>query len=266
MNRIPLGNRIPQPMGHDPSVLYPIPRKPCEIRLYGYDLWRSYELSWLNNNGKPRIGILEVVYPIESKCIVESKSLKLYLGGLSYETFDSAKGIEEIIRHDLEHILLPEWISVHIFEQAGFPQMTCRPHPYGTCLDNQDIQIHSFQRDPALLSCAQGLSEEALYSDLLKTNCPITGQPDWGSVAICYQGRTIDHEALLKYICSYRDHEGFAEEVCVQIFLDIMGRCSPSMLTLRCYFTRRGGIDINPFRSSHPIGSDDIDRTRLIRQ
>jgi 7-cyano-7-deazaguanine reductase len=266
MNQIPLGKKIPLPKGHDPSVLYPIPRKPYNYKLYGYDLWRSYELSWLNNKGKPQTGILEVIYPIESKCIVESKSLKLYLGGLSYVNFDSAKGIGKIIRHDLEHVLLTEGIFVHIIEQAGFPQMTCRPHPDGTCLDNQDIQIHSFQRDPALLLCAQGISKEALYSDLLKTNCPITGQPDWGSVAICYQGRTIDHEALLKYICSYRDHEGFAEEVCEQIFLDIMERCSPSKLAVRCFYTRRGGIDINPFRSSHPIDPDDIDRSRLIRQ
>jgi 7-cyano-7-deazaguanine reductase len=117
-----------------------------------------------------------------------------------------------------------------------------------------------------MISIGQGLSEEALYSDLLKTNCPITGQPDWGSVAICYQGRTLDHEALLRYICSYRDHEGFAEEMCERIFLDIMKRCSPGILTVRCFYTRRGGIDINPFRSSRPIDLDDIDRARLIRQ
>jgi 7-cyano-7-deazaguanine reductase len=266
MNRIPLGKKIPLPKGHDPSVLYPIPRKPYNYKLYGYDLWRSYELSWLNSKGKPRIGILEIVYPVESKCIVESKSLKLYLGGLSFERFDSAKGVEEIIRQDIEHILSTEWISVRIIEQAGFPGMTCRSHLAGTCLDNRDIQITTFQRDPALLSCSQGLSEEELYSDLLKTNCPITGQPDWGSVAICYRGRTIDHEALLKYICSYRDHEGFAEEVCEQIFLDIMERCKPDKLTVRCFYTRRGGIDINPLRSTHPNGTDDIDRARLIRQ
>jgi 7-cyano-7-deazaguanine reductase len=266
MNQMPLGNKIPQPKGHDPSVLYPIPRMPCEIKLYGYDLWRSYELSWLNSKGKPRVGILEVVYPVESNCIVESKSLKLYLSGLSYENFDSAKGVEEIIRHDLEHILSTEWISVQIIEQAGFTEMTCRSHPDGTCLDNQDIQITTFQRDPALLSYSQGLSEEVLYSDLLKTNCPITGQPDWGSVAICYQGRTINHEALLKYICSYRGHEGFAEEVCEQIYFDIMERCKPGMLSLMCFYTRRGGIDINPMRISHPVGPDDIYRSRLIRQ
>jgi 7-cyano-7-deazaguanine reductase len=144
--------------------------------------------------------------------------------------------------------------------------LSCQPHPIGICLDKQDIRITASQRDPAMLSSAQGLSEEALYSDLLKTNCPITGQPDWGSVAIGYQGRTINHEALLTYICSYRDHEGFAEEVCEQIFSDIMERCEPGILTVRCYYTRRGGIDINPVRSSNPIDSDDIDRTRLIRQ
>ena len=266
MNRIPLGKKIPQPKGHDPSVLYPIPRKPREVRLYGYDLWRSYELSWLNKKGKPQAGILEIVYPIESSCIVESKSLKLYLGGLSYEKFDSAKDMEETIRNDLERILVPDWILVRIIEQDRFPQIRLQPHPEGICLDNLDIAVNTYQRDPALLLYGQKATQEAVFSDLLKTNCPITGQPDWASVAISYQGKSIKHESLLKYICSYRDHEGFAEDVCEQIFLDIMERCSPGMLTLRCFYTRRGGIDINPFRSSAPIGPDDIDRARLIRQ
>lgn len=266
MSELPLGKKASQPKGRDTSVLYPIPRKTYPVTIYGYDLWRSYELSWLNDKGKPQAGILEVVYPVQSRYIVESKSLKLYLGGLSYERFSMASLLEKTIREDLEHILVPEWISVHIIGQENFPQMICRPHPEGICLDTLDSNIDTYQKDPNLLSCKQDILDEALYSDLLKTNCPITRQPDWASVAIRYRGRTIDHESLIKYLCSYRDHEGFAEEVCEQIFIDLMERCSPDMLAVRCFYTRRGGIDINPLRCTQPIGPDDIDRTRLIRQ
>ncbi|HVN70590.1 MAG TPA: NADPH-dependent 7-cyano-7-deazaguanine reductase QueF [Desulfomonilia bacterium] len=266
MNRLPLGEKVSQPKGRDPSVLYPIPRKNYAVTMYGYDLWRSYELSWLNERGKPRAGILECVYPVQSECIVESKSLKLYLGGLSYEKFASAGELEETIKRDLEPILVPKWIEVRIIGQDGFARMTCLPYPVGICLDTLDTGIDTYRKDPALLSCGEGSSEESLFSDLLKTNCPITGQPDWASVAIRYRGKTINHEGLLRYVCSYRDHEGFAEEVCEQIFSDLVQRCSPEILTVRCFYMRRGGIDINPIRSTEPVGPDEIDRARLIRQ
>lgn len=266
MKDIPLGKKTTQPKRRDPSALFPIPRKTYPISIYGYDLWRSYELSWLNKRGKPQAGILELVYPIESSCIAESKSLKLYLSGLSYEKFDSARDMEETIQNDLEGILVPDWILVRIIEQERFSCLQLQPHPGGICLDNLDIEINTYQRDPALLLYGQKTIHEAVFSDLLKTNCPITGQPDWASVAIIYQGRSIEHESLLKYICSYRGHEGFAEEVCEQIFFDIKERCSTEMLSVSCFYTRRGGIDINPHRSSLPIGQDDIDRARLIRQ
>jgi 7-cyano-7-deazaguanine reductase len=234
--------------------------------MHGYDLWRSYELSWLNGRGKPRAGILEVVYPVRSENIVESKSLKLYLGGLSYERFGAAGEVEETIRSDLERILVPEWLRVGITEQAQFSRMVCRPHPDGESLDDLDIPIDTYRRDPALLSCAQGISEEALFSDLLRTNCPITGQPDWASAEIRYQGRKIDREGLLRYLCSFRDHEGFAEEVCGLIFQDLMEKCTPGRLSVRCWYTRRGGIDISPFRSTEPVVSEDVERSRLVRQ
>ena len=266
MNGLPLGKKVSQPKGRNASVLYPLPRKTYPVRIYGYDLWRSYELSWLNERGKPQAGILEVAYPVQSRCIVESKSLKLYLNGLSYERFGMVSFLEKTIREDLEHILLPEWISVHITGQENFPQMICLPHPEGICLDTLDSEIDTYRKDPDLLSCKRDLSDEALYSDLLKTNCPITRQPDWASVAIQYRGRTIDHESLMKYVCSYRDHEGFAEEVCEQIFIDLMERCVPDMLKVRCFYTRRGGIDITPLRCTERMGPDDVDRTRLIRQ
>lgn len=266
MKGMPLGKKVPVPRGHDPGVLYPIPRKPHGTAMHGYDLWRSYELSWLNDRGRPHAGILEVIYPAQSQNIVESKSLKLYLGGLSFVRFGTVSEVEEVIRTDLARILAPEWILVGITEPEQFSRMTCRAHPDGDSLDDLDIPIDTYGRDPGLLSCGQEISAEILSSDLLRTNCPITGQPDWASVVIHYQGNKIDRGALLRYLCSYRDHEGFAEEVCELIFTDIMERCSPDMLSIRCCYTRRGGIDISPFRSSQPVAAGEIDRSRLVRQ
>jgi 7-cyano-7-deazaguanine reductase len=266
MSRIPLGRDTPAPKGHDPSVLYRIPRKPCPFPVYGYDLWRSYELSWLNPKGKPMVGIMELIYSRESEFIVESKSLKLYLNGLSYAAFGSPLEVKDTIAQDLERILLTPWILVRIIEQSGFSNLSCETRVPGTSLDTLDVPIDIYQRDPALLSCEEGYRDEVLSSDLLRTSCPITGQPDWASVVIHYCGRGIDHSSLLKYLCSYRDHQGFAEEVCEQIFLDISEHCSPEMLSVKCCYTRRGGIDINPLRCSTLMGPEDVKRTRLIRQ
>jgi 7-cyano-7-deazaguanine reductase len=264
---MPLGTKVPQIKGRDPSVLYPIRRKSCPVPVYGYDLWRSYELSWLNPKGKPEVGILELIYPVESGCIVESKSLKLYLNGLSYASFDSVREAETTIRNDLEGMLSSPWASVRIIRREEFSELSCETRLPGTCLDLMDVAVDTYAADPSLLMVLDSsMREEMLFSDLLMTYCPITGQPDWASVLIAYRGEGIDRESLLKYICSYRDHEGFAEEVCAQIYLDISQRCSPEVLSVRCFYTRRGGIDINPHRCSYPIGLLEIDRIRLIRQ
>ena len=266
MSPMPLGRDVPQPLGRDASVLYPIRRRSCAGAMFGYDLWRSYELSWLNPRGKPMVGILELVYPLESESIVESKSLKLYLNGLSHVACGSAEDLSAVIREDLERILGAPWVRVRIIGQEGFPELACTQALPGVCLDALDVAVDSYQRDPGLLSCKEGFQEEVLSSDLLRTSCPITGQPDWGSAVIAYRGRGINHASLLKYLCSYREHEGFAEEVCEQIFLDITQQCSPERLSVRCLYTRRGGIDINSFRRSWPLGPDEIERTRLVRQ
>lgn len=266
MSEMPLGKKLLQPRKYDPLILFPIPRKTRNIELYGYDLWRAYELIWLNQKGKPTAGILEIVYPSQSKCIVESKSLKLYLGGLSYAKFDKKSDVVETIRADLGNILHTTWISVRIIEQDDFAQIINKPHPYGDCLDNLDMPIEVYQRDPDLLACSQVKTEETLYTDLFRTNCPITGQPDWASVEIRYKGNMIHKDALLRYLCSYRDYQGFAEEICEQIFADIKNKCSPETIIVKCFYTRRGGIDITPVRCSRQISIGDIDRTRLIRQ
>jgi 7-cyano-7-deazaguanine reductase len=264
---MPLGTKAPQIKGHDPSVLYPIRRKPCLLPIFGYDLWRSYEVSWLNPKGKPEIGIMEIIYPVQSECIVESKSLKLYLNGLSFVNFNSHEEVEKTIRKDLNGILSSPWVSVNILDGSHLFNISCETRLSGTSLDRIDVTINEYQRNDGLLTVENsGLREEMLSSDLLKTYCPITGQPDWASVAIAYRGSAINRASLLKYICSYRDHEGFAEEVCEQIFLDISRKCSPEILSVRCFYTRRGGIDITPHRCSYPIELDEIERIRLIRQ
>jgi 7-cyano-7-deazaguanine reductase len=267
MSELPLGRKMPQPKGHDPSVLYPIKRKPGAVPFYGYDLWRSYELSWLNVGGKPEVGILEVMYPAESDCIVESKSFKLYLNGLSYVSFPSWQEVAGTIRRDLENILAAPWVSVDIFGKDRFSEITCTAKFPGTSVDQIETDLHSTRKDADLLRTGSGgVREEMLSSDLLKTYCPITGQPDWASLLISYRGKEIDRESLLKYVCSYRDHEGFAEEVCETIYTDIFRKCSPEILSVRCFYTRRGGIDITPLRCSFPLERDAVEKIRLIRQ
>jgi 7-cyano-7-deazaguanine reductase len=267
MSELPLGKKMPQVKGHDPSVLYPIKRNPCAVPVHGYDLWRSYELSWLDAKGKPQVGILELIYPVQSLCIIESKSLKLYLNGLSHVSFPSLEEVARIIRKDLEMILSSPWISVQIFEKDRFSQVSCVSKLPGTSIDSIDTGLDATQKNADLLILDNGgTREEMLSSDLLRTYCPITGQPDWASMMISYRGRAINRESLLRYICSFRDHEGFAEEVCETIYMDIFLKCSPEILSARCFYTRRGGIDITPLRCSYPLEMGDIERIRLIRQ
>jgi len=267
MREMPLGRKMPQIKGHDPSVLYPIERKPCPIPVYGHDLWRSYELSWLDARGKPEVGILEVIYPVESSCIVESKSFKLYLNGLSYVSFLSWKEVAGTIKRDLEGILFSPWISVDILGKDSFSESTCTATLPGTSIDSIETDLQPVRKDAHLLLLDDGgTREEMLSSDLLKTFCPITGQPDWASLMISYRGRGINRESLLKYVCSYRDHEGFAEEVCESIYTDLYLKCTPEILSVRCFYTRRGGIDITPLRCSFPVEIDDVEKIRLIRQ
>lgn len=266
MSRLPLGRKVNQPVRRDPSVLCAIQRKPCPIPVHGYDLWRSYELSWLDEKGKPEAGILDLAYPVQSGFIVESKSLKLYLGGLSYERFSSREEMRQVIGQDLGSILKTGWLSINVADLVSPQETPSWKELGGTCLDTQDITIDTYTRTPDLLSCGQGQTEEALTSNLLKTSCPITGQPDWATVEVRYRGRVIDHASLLRYICSYRDHRGFAEEVSELIYVDLMERCSLDTLCVTCFYTRRGGIDITAHRRSDPVGQDGVEHTRLIRQ
>lgn len=266
MKDILLGKEVAVPRSYDPSILYAIPRLRREKVLQGFDIWRCYELSWLNHRGKPEVAILEIVYPVRSRNIVESKSLKLYLGSLSGEPFSSSEEVRSLISLDLEKILSTPWIDVSICkagEREHFPWKNTLP---GLSIDNLDIDIRSHEVDPDLLAVQEGTGHEVLSSHLFKSYCPITRQPDWASVLIDYRGRKVDHPSLLTYLCSYRDHEGFAEECCEQIFLDFLSRCTPEELMVACFYTRRGGIDINPVRCSYEIDFKDIMNYRLVRQ
>ncbi len=265
MTRLPLGKRVKHPSGYDPSVLYPVERT-LQPGVFGYDLWRAYELSWLNEKGRPMAGILEMAYDAGSRRIVESKSLKLYLSGLAWERFPSAGRLEAVIARDVGAIVEPGWIDVRITQPDGFAAFLPLVGPKAAPLDTLDVEMQDFDLDPALLSTRQDVVEEALYSDLLRTVCPITSQPDWATVLVRYKGRAIERAGLLRYLCSYRSHAGFAEDVCSHIYRDIAGRCRPETLSVTCFYTRRGGIDITAHRCGVRVTARDVERTRLVRQ
>lgn len=266
MNDIPLGKEVPAPLTHDPSVLYPVKRQKRDFTIYGFDIWRAYELSWLNAKGKPVVAILECIYPVESQNIIESKSLKLYLEGISNTIFESSNVLQETIRQDLSAVLSTPWLSINLIKQKDFQSISWQTTLKGSCLDTLDIEVATYHRDPSVLHTEDSYANETLYSDLLKSYCPITHQPDWGSVVIEYQGRRISHTSLLQYVISYRNHTGFAEDCCEQIFTDIQTKCHPEHLRISLWYLRRGGIDINPVRSSYPLKPDTVQKWRLLRQ
>ena len=266
MTDIPLGKQTPSPKGYDPALLFPIQRQRQAMPMFGFDLWRSYELSWLNAKGKPCIGILEMTYPRQSRNIVESKSLKLYLHGLSNMPFDSQEDILSLIKSDMKRVLDTPWLHLRIFDEEHLDAISWCTNPRGRCIDACDITINQAVIDPSILTTEDALVEEVLYSHLFRAYCPITSQPDWGSVIIEYSGPKIQEAALLQYLCSYRNHEGFGEACCEQIYTDILLRCSPQKLTVSCLFTRRGGIDITPVRCKSDIGPEETALYRFIRQ
>lgn len=265
MKRSPLGRKVTAPEGRSPDVLFPIERK-GRTDLHGYDLWRAYELSWLNMRGRPMAGILEFAYPASSRCIVESKSLKLYLAGLAWERFPDVADIEAAIRQDIERIVEPDWMTLRIAPPSDFASFIPVTSPHATPLDALDVEMDKFERDPSLLCTTEATVQESLYTDLFRTVCPITSQPDWATVLIEYWGHSIRQEALLRYLCSYRKYAGFAEDICSMIYRDIADGCRPDRLQVTCFYTRRGGIDITARRCSEPVDKDGVDRVRLVRQ
>ncbi len=264
----PLGQQTDYINQYSPDLLHPIPRHinwaekgidRSSLPFRGVDIWNAYELSWLNPRGKPEVRLAEIKVSADSVNIIESKSLKLYLNSYNLTRFDSQQQVVKQLTNDLLVAAEGE-VTVRLYhpDQApAFGQFT------GFCIDNQDVEIEHYQPTPELLSTGEDEVEEVLYSHLLKSNCPVTGQPDWATIGISYKGKDIDREGLLKYIISYREHGDFHEQCVENIFMDIWQQCQPENLSVYARYVRRGGLDINPFRSSE---MDDIDNLRLSRQ
>ena len=272
MSGNPLGESIPNPSKYDPGILYPIPRWSArslldiekKLRMYGFDHWRSYELSWLNSKGKPIVAIAEIFFDVDSENIVESKSLKLYLNSLNQERFADSKAVAEVITNDLSAASKSQVrVAIHGLESRTQSTESLRD---GKLIDSLDIELSSQTPDESLLKNDSDLVfDETLLTDLFRSNCPVTGAPDWASVLIQYTGMKINESHLLNYLCSFRHHQGYHEECAERIFRDIMQRCEPEALTLKMNYLRRGGIEINVYRSSKPMALSELE-PRLIRQ
>ncbi len=272
MSANPLGESVPNPGKYDPGILYPIPRGSArsllgideKLKMYGFDHWRAYEVSWLNRKGKPLVAIAEIFFDAGSDNIVESKSLKLYLNSLNQERFLDSKTVAKVIANDLSAASKSD-VRIDIHGLEADTQFT-ENRREGKMIDSLDIEISSQTPDESLLKNDSDLVfDETLLTDLFRSNCPVTGAPDWASVLIRYTGMKINETQLLRYLCSFRHHQGYHEECAERIFRDIMRRCEPEALTLTMNYLRRGGIEINVYRSSIPLSVGELE-PRLIRQ
>jgi 7-cyano-7-deazaguanine reductase len=253
----PLGKPAAYSDRYDPGLLFSIARAPQRAALgigdplpfSGADLWTAYELSWLDPRGKPEVAIGRFTVPPESPRIVESKSLKLYLNSFSQTPFDSAAAVERVIAADLG-AAFGAAVAIELVGPRALARLRLI-ELQGESIDDLAIEVHEYapRRDLLAAAAAGPAVEETLVSDLFKSNCPVTGQPDWGSVQVRYRGPRIDRAGLLRYLVSYRQHAGFHEDCVERIFVDLHERCRPERLSVYACFTRRGGIDINPFRS-----------------
>lgn len=269
---LPLGKVVDYRDEYDPALLCPFPRagKRAEIGLAGelpfagYDLWNAYELSWLAPGGKPVVAMAEFRFPCTSPFIVESKSFKLYLNSLNQTCFADRTEVASNIERDLS-IACGAAVGVRLLPLAAFTDAVIDGLP-GRCLDDLEVSIDRYALDPSLLdgSADSGqIVEETLHSHLLKSNCLVTRQPDWASVLVRYRGPRIDPAALLRYLVSYRQHSEFHEQCVERIFTDLLRCCRPEQLTVYARYTRRGGLDINPFRSNFET---ELPNWRLARQ
>jgi len=254
----PLGQHTVYADRYDPSLLFPIPRaeKRAELGLggdlpfCGVDVWNAYELSWLEPNGKPRVAVAEFRVPAASPNIIESKSFKLYLNGFAAERIEET-ALAETLQRDLA-AAAGAGVSVVLLSPRALDGSKLA-EPAGELIDGLDVAIDHYGPPKAgFLATGEGSVEESLVSHLLKSNCPVTGQPDWGSVQVDYAGPPIDREGLLRYIVSFRNHNEFHEQCVERIWMDIARVCRPTRLSVYGRYTRRGGLDINPFRSSEP--------------
>lgn len=271
--RSPLGKPTDYSTGYDATRLHPIDRSEGRAALGlavddalpfgGWDVWNAWELGWLDPRGKPRVAMVEIRVPADSPRLVESKSLKLYLNGFAQEQVADTDALRATLLRDISAatgapcsvLLTGIGRNGHVIDALE-----------GECIDDLPVSISHYGPPDATLLSAEDMSPvtETLVSHLLRSNCPVTGQPDWGSLQVRYSGPRIDRAALLRYLASFRQHSGFHENCVERIFLDLLQRCAPTRLAVYGRYTRRGGIDINPFRSNQP--GESPDNPRLVRQ
>ena len=257
--KIPLGRQAEYPDNYAPELLYSIPRADAreplgltgKLPFDGADIWNAWELTWLGRNGQPAVATAQIIVPAASASIVESKSLKLYLNSFAMSRYSSAAEVADAIATDLGECVGSDVIArvlpisdteaLHVSRLAG------------VCLDSMDVACSDWEVNPGLLrNAGDSVVTEDLHTHLLRSLCPVTAQPDIGSLQISYRGPKIDHASLLRYVVSYRQHNDFHEACVERMFLDLMSQCRLEKLSIHARYQRRGGIDINPFRSNDP--------------
>ncbi|MBX9754527.1 MAG: NADPH-dependent 7-cyano-7-deazaguanine reductase QueF [Pseudomonadaceae bacterium] len=268
----PLGKASEYVATYTPALLFPIPRaaKWAELGLtaqtlpyQGIDLWNCYELSWLTPSGKPVVAIAEFAIPADSPNIIESKSFKLYLNSLNQSVFATRDDLAAVLQRDLSGAAgAPVAVQLRSLAEVEVEGIARLP---GVCIDELEVLIEDYsQPQPELLRCEPGrVISESLHSHLLRSNCPVTGQPDWGTVVVEYEGAALDHGSFLRYLVSFRQHADFHEQCVERIFLDLQRLLKPQALTVYARYLRRGGLDINPYRSMSAVQADN---RRLVRQ
>ena len=263
LSKLTLGKTTSYSSKYTPDLLQGVPRslnrddlklKNDNLPFTGEDVWYGYELSWLNPKGKPVVAVAEFRFPCTSANLVESKSFKLYLNSFNQSQFETWQQVQQLLAKDLSNIAGAQ-AQVNLFNVSDCPALSIN-NDKSVCIDDLDVCITGYEYQPELLQNNAEISgdievEEKLVSHLLKSNCLITNQPDWASVYIHYKGSKISHEALLKYIISFRQHNEFHEQCVERIFCDISQHCNIKELSVFARYTRRGGLDINPYRSSH---------------
>ncbi|MEE3650658.1 MULTISPECIES: NADPH-dependent 7-cyano-7-deazaguanine reductase QueF [unclassified Brenneria] len=273
LSGLTLGKPTPYHDRYDAGLLQPVPRSlnreplgifPPDLPFHGADIWTLYELSWLNRNGVPQVAVGEMRLDANSLNLVESKSFKLYLNSFNQTVFDSWDDVRATLINDLARCAQGQ-VSITLFKLSELEGQPIAAFS-GECIDDQDIRIDDYTFSADYLAAGnqdQTWTEETLVSHLLKSNCLITHQPDWGSVQIHYRGKRINRESLLRYIVSFRHHNEFHEQCVERIFNDLMRYYQPEKLSVYARYTRRGGLDINPWRSNYPFTAPD---GRLPRQ
>ncbi|MBA8734651.1 NADPH-dependent 7-cyano-7-deazaguanine reductase QueF [Chromobacterium violaceum] len=267
----PLGKTVSYQDQYDPSLLFPIARQTkrdeigvdeAALPFAGVDIWTGFELSWLNARGKPQIGIATFRIPADSPRLIESKSFKLYLNSYNQTRMDGVDALAAQLARDLSAAAGAE-VAVSIALPQAFAAERIAELA-GECIDELDIAVDNYAPCPEILSAdSTAIVSETLCSNLLKSNCLVTGQPDWGSVSIRYTGPKIDREALLRYLIGFRRHNEFHEQCVERIFVDVLRACAPTRLTVYARYTRRGGLDINPWRSNcDPAPTDNVRTAR----